>query len=290
MIRRVYPLPRESAPRAFTARRARPRAIRIIPPSRAPSCAGQASTVMVAWPITAPRAGSQRERRASTLRRFAAKDTTATLDRLDRMAAVHVPRAATARRARRNPSQFLLVRTPVKRGQLLPLYARRGTTLQSKDPRGAFVAAQDTPARAMERTSPGSVPRARIDQGWIPSRASYVLRGPLPPTPAARTLANAFPVQSREFAASRVCSTSVYPRHAMVGITAALGPTGLGNTNTSVQQAMSVVAIPTPAISMPPLAARAITAKEGRHWLLGKRTNASNLITAPRELRHRNLW
>ena len=173
---------------------------------------------------------------------------------------------------------------------MLPLYARRDTTLQLKDPRGAFDAAQGTRARATERTSPGSAPRARIGRGWIPSRASYVLLGPSPPTLAARTLANAFPVQSREFAASRVCSTSVYPRHAMAGITAALGPTGLGNTITSVQQAMSVVTTPTPAISMPSLAAGVITAKEERHWQSVKRTNASSLITAPRELRHRNLW
>lgn len=240
MIRWDCRLPRESARRAFTARRVRPLAIQTIPPSRVPSCAVQASTVMAVWPTTAPRAGSQRERRASTLRRFAAKDTTAMLDRLDRMAAVHVPRAATAHLARRNLFQFLLGRTLVRRGRLLPLYARRDTTLQLKDPRGAFDAAQGTRARATERTSPGSAPRARIGRGWIPSRASYVLLGPSPPTLAARTLANASPVQIREFAVSRVCSTSVCPRHAMVDITAALGPTGLVNTTTSVQQAMSV--------------------------------------------------
>ena len=212
------------------------------------------------------------------------------LDRLDQMAAVHVPRAATARPARPYPFQFLLVRILVRRGRLLPLCAHRGTTLQSKDPRGAFDAAQGTRARAMELTSPGSAARARIDRGWIPSRARYVLQGPLPPTPAARTLANVSPVQIREFAVSRVCSTSVDPRDAMVGITAALGPTGLVNTITIVQQAMSVVAAPTPAISMPSLAARVITAKEERHWKSVKRINASSPITAPRELRHRNLW
>lgn len=132
VMRSVSRLLRGSVQRVFTAKRARPRAIRIIPPSRVPSCAVQASTVTAVWPTTAPRLGLQRKRTASTLRRFALKGTIAMLDRLDQMAAAHVQKVATARRAHPSPFWFPSARTLPKRGPLLRLYACRDTTLQSR--------------------------------------------------------------------------------------------------------------------------------------------------------------
>ena len=162
--------------------------------------------------------------------------------------------------------------------------------LPLKDRRSASDAARDTPAKGTERTSPGSAPRARTDRGWIPSPASCVLREPMLPTQAPRTSASVYPAQIRGSAASRVCSTSVYPRHVTVGITAALVPTGLDSVITSVPQVTFVVTTPTPTINMHCLAARVTTVREERHWQSVKRTNASSLITALRALRHRSLW
>mmetsp|Transcript_22290 Transcript_22290/g.63973 ORF Transcript_22290/g.63973 Transcript_22290/m.63973 type:complete len:240 (-) Transcript_22290:470-1189(-) len=238
----------------------------------------------------APCVGFQRKRRASTPRRFAAKDIIATLDRRDRMAVVHVPRAAIVPHAHPNPFWCPSVPTPAKTGQLLRRYARRGTMLLSRDRRNASGAVQDILVRDTERMSPGSAPRARTDRGWIPSPASYVPQEALPLTRAARTSANVYPAQILGSAASRVCSTSLYPRHATVDTIAALGPIGLDSAITSAPQATSVVIIPTLTINMHCLAARVTTVREERHWQLFKRTNASSLITALRALRHQSLW
>ena len=238
----------------------------------------------------APGAGSQRRRRASTPRRSAAKDTTATPDRRGRMVAAPVPRAATVLLARPNPFWFPSVPTPAKRGQSLQRYARQGSMLPSRDRRSASGAVRDTPAKGTERTSPGSAPRARTDRGWIPSPASCVLREPTLPMRAPRISASVYPAQIRGSAASRVCSTSVYPRHATVGTTAALVRTGFDSAITSVPQVTSVVTTPTRTINMCCLAARVTTVREERHWQSVKRTNASSLITALRALRHRSLW